>query len=115
VVLDSTGKVLDMEEKPQEPKSNMAANPFYIYRKDTVPMFKEYLDAGENPDAPGNFPSWLHKRKTVMGYKVDGFCIDIGTPANLEYVNENFDEIFGTIGPVAEFIGQRNGSRAVLA
>ena len=31
VVLDENGKVLNMEEKPQEPKSHWAVPPFYIY------------------------------------------------------------------------------------
>ena len=67
-------------------------------------LFKQYLAEGNNPDAPGNFPAWLCKRKTVMAFEIDGFCIDIGTPANLAYVNENFDKVFGITGPVAEFI-----------
>ena len=87
-------KVIGMEEKPQEPKSNTAVDPFYLYTRDTVKLFKTYLDEGNNPDAPGNFPSWLHKRKDVYAYWLDGVCIDIGTVANYEYVNENYDKLF---------------------
>lgn len=94
-IVDEDGKVLDLEEKPQEPKSNTAVDPFYIYQKDTLPMIKQYLDEGNKPDAPGNLPAWLHKRKEVLAYWIDGYCIDIGTVDNYNYVNENFDKLFG--------------------
>ena len=93
--LDDSGKVIDMEEKPQVPKSNTAVDPFYIYKKSTLPLIKTYLADGQNPDAPGNFPSWLHKQQDVMAHWIDGISIDIGTVANYEYVNANFDELFG--------------------
>lgn len=105
-VVDATGKVLDMEEKPKEPKSNTAVDPFYLYRKDTLPMFRQYLDEGHSPDAPGNFPAWLYKQKTVMSHWIDGFCIDIGTPENYDNVNNHFNEIFGATGPIADFINK---------
>jgi len=92
--LDDNGLVLDMEEKPQVPKSNTAVDPFYIYKKSTLPLIKKYLAEGNNPDAPGNFPSWLHKQQDVIAHWIDGFSIDIGTVANYEYVNEHFDELF---------------------
>lgn len=79
-LLDENSKVLDIEEKPKHPKSNTAVFATYLYKKETVPLFKEYLDAGNNPDAPGNFPAWLYHRKDVYAYKFAGECYDIGTP-----------------------------------
>ncbi len=90
VTLDSCGKVTDMEEKPQNPKSNIAAFASYIYKKDTVKMIKQYLDEGNNPDAPGFFPSWLYKQKDVYAYKFEGECYDIGTPKSYKEVDEIF-------------------------
>lgn len=92
--LDDSGKVIGMEEKPKEPKSNTAVDPFYIYKKSTLPLIKKYLADGNNPDAPGNFPSWLYKQHDVLAHWIDGFSIDIGTVDNYKYVNENFDELF---------------------
>ena len=90
VTLDSDGKVILMEEKPQNPKSNIAAFASYIYKKDTVKMIKQYLDEGNNPDAPGFFPSWLYKIKDVCAYTFTGECYDIGTPKAYKEVNDIF-------------------------
>lgn len=90
VIADDTGLVLDMVEKPADPQSNLAAFAAYIYKRDTVPMIKQYLSEGNNPDAPGFFPSWLCKRKPIMAYAFDGECYDIGTPKSYEEVNKIF-------------------------
>jgi len=90
VETDKNGMVKGMEEKPQNPKTNLAAFASYIYKKDTVPMIKQYLNEGNNPDAPGFFPSWLYKIKPVYAYKFVGECYDIGTPQSYKEVNEIF-------------------------
>lgn len=90
VEMDADGKVYGMVEKPQNPKTNIAAFAMYIYKKDTVPMIKQYLDEGNNPDAPGFFPSWLYKQKDVYAYAFEGECYDIGTPKSYKEVNEIF-------------------------
>lgn len=92
VLMDENGKVLDLEEKPQKPKSNKAAFATYMYTKDTVKLFKEYLDEGLSPDAPGYFLQWLHKKKNVYAYVMNGECYDIGTHKALAEVREIFGE-----------------------
>ena len=92
VSLNSDKKVIMMEEKPQNPQSNIAAFASYIYKKDTVKMIKQYLDEGNNPDAPGFFPSWLYKIKDVYAYTFTGECYDIGTPKAYKEVNDIFSE-----------------------
>lgn len=87
-LLDADGRVLDIEEKPEKPKSNLAVFAAYLYRRDTVPLFAEYLSAGNKPDAPGNFPAWLHKRKEVYAYAFEGECYDIGTPESYREVQK---------------------------
>jgi glucose-1-phosphate thymidylyltransferase len=73
------GRVLELVEKPAEPASDIGIFASYFYRRDTLPLFKEYLDAGENPDPPGAFVQWLHTRRPVYAYKMNGECYDIGT------------------------------------
>ena len=85
-LLDWQGKVLDIEEKPAKPKSNTVVFAAYLYKKETVPMFAEYLAAGNKPDAPGNFPAWLYHKKEVYAYTFDGECYDIGTPESYHEV-----------------------------
>ncbi len=93
VILDSDGKVKDMVEKPPVPVSNLVSYAAYIYKKDTIPMFKKYLDDGNNPDAPGYFPSWLHKIKPIYTYSFEGTFYDIGTPESYEEANRIFENL----------------------
>ncbi len=88
--MDENGKIIGLEEKPQEPKSNKAAFATYMYTKDTVKLFRQYIDEGNKPDAPGNFLHWLHTRKPVYGWIMTGECYDVGTLAALEEVREIF-------------------------
>lgn len=89
-VLEENGRVIDLEEKPQEPKSNTGVYASYFYKKETLPRIKEYLDGGNNPDAPGYFPAWLYKKQPVFAYRFDGECIDIGTVESYEQAQNMF-------------------------
>ena len=90
VVLDPEGRVLDMVEKPQDPPSDVAIFATYFYKRSTLPLIREYLDAGNKPDAPGYFTSWLFRRREVRTYVFDGECYDIGTPKAYEQVQALF-------------------------
>ena len=92
-LLDWAGKVLDIEEKPAKPKSNTVVFAAYLYKKETVPMFAEYLAAGNKPDAPGNFPAWLYKKQEVYAYTFDGECYDVGTPESYHEVCEMYKAV----------------------
>lgn len=87
---DENNKLIDLEEKPQVPKSNLVVYANYIYRKQTLPLIKKYLQDGNIPDAPGFFLQWLYKRQDVYIYKIIGECYDIGTPKAYEDVQKKF-------------------------
>ena len=89
-ILDKRGRVMELEEKPQNPKSNTAIFASYIYRRDTTPLFAEYLAEGNKPDAPGYFLEWLCRRKEVYAYVFQGECYDIGTPESYREVCERY-------------------------
>jgi len=78
-ILDENNVIVDMEEKPKNPKSDIAFFATYFYRRDTIKLIDEYLEEGNSPDAPGNFPAWLYTRKKVMAHLFEGECYDIGT------------------------------------
>ena len=59
VVLDENYKVLNMEEKPQEPKSTWAVPPFYIYKKENIDMIMHAIENGCGYDAPGNLAHYM--------------------------------------------------------
>lgn len=90
-LLDENSKVLEIEEKPAQPKTNMAVYATYMYKRDTVPMFRQYIQEGNKPDAPGYFLEWLYKRKEVYAYTFEGECYDIGTPESYRSVCEEYE------------------------
>ncbi len=59
VVLDENYKVLNMEEKPQVPKSTWAVPPFYIYKKENIDMIMHAIENGCGYDAPGNLAHYM--------------------------------------------------------
>ena len=90
-LLDENKKVVDIEEKPQKPKSNTAVYATYIYKRDTIPLFETYISEGNKPDAPGYFVEWLYKRRDVYAYTFAEECYDIGTPKSYEDVCREFE------------------------
>lgn len=90
--LDEHGRVLAFVEKPQHPPTDIGVYALYLYRKDTIPLIKQYLSEGNSPDAPGHLPEWLHRFRDLRGYLFDGECIDIGTIEMYEQVNKRMRE-----------------------
>lgn len=91
-VLDENDRVVNMVEKPSNPPSKFVVYASYLYTKDTVRMIKEYLEEGNNKDAPGNFVSWLYKKKPVHAFRFEGECHDIGSIEVYNELNERFKE-----------------------
>ena len=72
--------MVDFVEKAPQPLSDLICPPLYVLKRETLPLVAEYLDAGNNPDAPGNFIAWLHKEKLVYGKIMPEGRLDIGDP-----------------------------------
>jgi glucose-1-phosphate thymidylyltransferase len=83
VELDEDDRVVGFEEKPAEPKSDLAATAAYLYRADDLERLNQYLQEGNAPDAPGNFAAWLHERAPLYGYRFSGEWHDIGDVGQL--------------------------------
>lgn len=91
IEIDEDSKVLSFEEKPAYPKSKFCVPAFYIYRKETLSEFKNYLADGNNPDAPGHFVPYLLNKKPVHAFQFEGQRYDIGTVESYERVQEIFE------------------------
>jgi len=91
--VDAEGRILSMEEKPAEPKAHWCCPPFYIYRKEDLPLVSAGIEAGCGTDAPGSFIAWLCTQTPVHAWEMPGCRYDIG---NLESYKE-VQKIFETI------------------
>ncbi|MDL5361642.1 NDP-sugar synthase [Halalkalicoccus sp. NIPERK01] len=75
-------RVIDFQEKPDEPKSTLVSIACYGFPARTLSQLGEYLSDGNNPDEPGWFIQWLVEREEVYGFVFDDAWYDIGTPGS---------------------------------
>ena len=79
IKVDENMKVLLMQEKPEEPVSNWAVPPFYIYSRNDIPLIKDCMNHGCGFDAPGNLAHYLAEVTTLHAWQMPGKRFDIGT------------------------------------
>lgn len=79
VVLDENDKVLNMEEKPQEPKSHWAVPPFYVYLKHDLDLIRQSVENGCGKDAPGNLAHYMVDHTDIHAWHMSAGRFDIGS------------------------------------
>ncbi len=79
VVLDENNRVLEMAEKPQEPKTQFAVPPFYIYLKKDLDLVRHSLENGCGVDAPGNLAHYMVDHTTMHAWHMSAGRFDIGS------------------------------------
>ena len=79
VELDAQNKVLEMEEKPQAPKSHWAVPPFYIYLKKDLDLVRHSVENGCGKDAPGNLAHYMVEHTTMHAWPMSAGRFDIGS------------------------------------
>ena len=72
VVLDENNKVLNMEEKPEQPKSHWAVPPFYIYKKHDLDLVRHSVENGGGKDAPGNLAHYMVEHTVMHAWPMAG-------------------------------------------
>jgi glucose-1-phosphate thymidylyltransferase len=84
------GIVTDFVEKPTHSSSTLCGIALYYYTPEALRLLKTYLAEGNNPDQPGRFVQWLHKRIDIFTYPIDGLWYDIGSHESLAEANAVF-------------------------
>ena len=72
VVLDENYKVLNMEEKPEHPKSHWAVPPFYVYEKHDLDLVRHSVENGCGKDAPGNLAHYMVEHTVMHAWPMAG-------------------------------------------
>lgn len=128
MVTDDNDKITAFQEKPKEPKSNLASMGIYIFNWD---ILKKYLIEDENdPNSENDFgnniiPNLLRDNRKMYAYRFDGYWKDVGTisslwEANMEVLDpENsginlFDDNWRIYSRNSGMTGHRIGEDAVL-
>ena len=79
IALDDQQRVLEMQEKPERPVSEWAVPPFYIYRREDMPLIRDCMNHGCGFDAPGNLAHYLVDRTVIHAWCMPGHRFDIGS------------------------------------
>ena len=79
IEVDADMTVLQMQEKPEVPVSHWAVPPFYIYRKEDLPLVRGSIAHGCGTDAPGNLAHYLVEHTTLHAWPMPGGRFDIGS------------------------------------
>ncbi len=86
--LDGDGRVVDWEEKPAQPKSNLASMGVYVFSRAAL---HTWLSAAASDFGHDVIPAMLAGGAAVFGHRFDGYWRDVGTieaywSANLDLV-----------------------------
>lgn len=90
VVLDDNHRVLEMAEKPQEPKTHWAVPPFYIYLRKDLDLVRHAVENGCGKDAPGNLAHYMVEHTMMHAWPMNGGRFDIGSPDTYYEACEKF-------------------------
>ena len=90
IAVDEQMKVLEMQEKPEKPVSNWAVPPFYIYKKEDLPLIRDCMNHGCGFDAPGNLAHYLVDVTTIHAWPMPGSRYDIGSLDSYEEAQRIF-------------------------
>jgi glucose-1-phosphate thymidylyltransferase len=100
VDVDADDRIVAFVEKPEHPRSTLAATATYLYHREHVPLITEYIEAGNPPDQPGRMVAWLHEREPVYAYRFSERWFDIGDRVQLLEADNELRERLGM--PVRE-------------
>lgn len=93
VEIDENDKILGMEEKPAQPKSNWCCPPFYYYTKEDAKLVQKGIESGCGTDAPGSYIAWLCTQTTVHAMEMPGRRYDIGNLESYAEVQKEYKGI----------------------
>lgn len=90
---DAAGRIIEFEEKPAEPKSNLASMGIYIFNWATLRRYlledqaknREMEDFGKNV-----IPTYLNNGENCFAYAFEGYWKDVGTIESLWEANMEF-------------------------
>ena len=90
---DATGRIVEFDEKPEEPKSNLASMGIYVF---TWKRLKKYLmdnaAKGTEFDDFGHhvIPAYLRNSESIYAHNFEGYWKDVGTIESLWEANMEF-------------------------
>lgn len=96
---DESGRIVEFDEKPKKPKSNLASMGIYVFTWSRLKKYlKNAIDKGKSMDDFGHnvIPAYLRNSESIFAYKFEGYWKDVGTieslwEANMEFLDPNHE------------------------
>ena len=81
-------RIVDFEEKPEEPPSTLGSIAWYFFPEDELNLFDRYenhfmetdVPKDRYLDEPGRLIEWAHEQTDMYAFSFDGQWFDVGTP-----------------------------------
>lgn len=90
---DETDRIIEFDEKPKQPKSDLASMGIYIFTWDTLKKYLQnsYATDGTMEDFGKDvIPAYLNNGENVFAYGFEGYWKDVGTIESLWEANMEF-------------------------
>ncbi|MBP5574208.1 MAG: glucose-1-phosphate adenylyltransferase [Bacilli bacterium] len=89
MAVDETDRIVEFQEKPKKPKSNLASMGVYVF---SWKILRKYLIADKNADTDHDFggdiiPTMLNDGLKLQAYRFKGYWRDVGTLSSLHEAN----------------------------
>ncbi len=88
--IDASERLLSLEEKPADPKSEWCTPPFYYYTKADAARIRDAIADGCGVDAPGSLVAWMCTHSAVHSMEMPGRRYDIGNMESYERVQREY-------------------------
>ncbi len=93
VSVDEADRIIEMVEKPAQPKAPWCCPPFYYYTKADAKLVETGIANGCGVDAPGSYIAWLCTQVPVHAMEMPGKRYDIGNLESYQQVQEDYKGI----------------------
>lgn len=128
MVTDGDGRITEFQEKPKQPKSNLASMGIYIFNTDVLEKYlieDEADPTSENDFGKNVIPALLKDHRKMYAYPFAGYWKDVGTisslwEANMEIMDPEhsginlFDNDWKIYSRNSGMTGHRIGEHAVI-
>lgn len=79
-------RIMKFEEKPEQPKTTLAATACYLFPQEDLHFIREALEE-KHFDRPGDLVKFIAEKKPVYGFQFSGYWFDVGTHDEYALVN----------------------------